>query len=209
MAKTEPFDAFTAEYEEWFEKHHLAYLSELKAVRRQFSRKESSIEIGAGTARFAAPLEIDVGVEPSIRMREIARDRGLSVVDAVAERLPFDDAEFDSALMVTTICFLDDVAIALAEAYRILKRGGSLVVGFIDRESWLGQHYQQHSGNSPFYHLATFYSGEEVEQLLEQTGFQDITFVQTVFQDPSNMTEIAAVRPGYGVGSFVVAKGVK
>jgi len=39
----------------------------------------------------------------------MARDRGIKVIHAVAERLPIKDSQFDFALMVTTICFLDDV----------------------------------------------------------------------------------------------------
>ena len=42
-------------------------------------------------------------------MRKLARKRGLHVYDAVAERLPFESEQFDFVLMVTTICFLDDI----------------------------------------------------------------------------------------------------
>ena len=67
------------------------------------------MEIGVGTGRFAEPLGFREGVEPSPAMAERARRRGLEVTDGVAENLPLPDATYDVALMVTTICFVDDL----------------------------------------------------------------------------------------------------
>ena len=47
-----------------------------------------------------------------------------------AESLPFADSQFDFVLMFTTICFLDDIETAFNEVYRVLKSGGSLIIGF-------------------------------------------------------------------------------
>ena len=43
------------------------------------------IEIGVGTGRFAVPLGIRWGMDPSIRMVKMAKARGLQVVAARAE----------------------------------------------------------------------------------------------------------------------------
>lgn len=75
-------------------------------------------------------------------MAELARQRGIKVLEGVAEDLPLAEASFDFAVMVTVVCFLSDVVQAFREAFRILKPKGTLVVGFIDRESELGQHYR-------------------------------------------------------------------
>jgi len=81
MAKVEPFERFTQRYEEWFEKHRLAYLSELRAVDMLLpENRERCVEIGVGTGRFAVPLGIKYGVEPSKKMAEIARKRGIRVL---------------------------------------------------------------------------------------------------------------------------------
>jgi hypothetical protein len=53
----------------------------------------TGVEIGVGTGRFAEPLGIRVGVEPSKAMRQVAQKRGIEVIDGVAQVLPFDDCQ--------------------------------------------------------------------------------------------------------------------
>lgn len=209
MARTEPFDTHSTEYEEWFEKHRFVYLSELEAVRAQLPTEGRSVEIGVGTGRFAAPLGIDIGVEPSASMRRIAQQRGVQAVNGVAEKLPFAEAQFDYALMVTTICFVDDVKAALAEAYRILRNRGRFVVGIVDKRSPLGAQYERTRGESAFYRVATFYSVEEVIALLYEAGFRNLHFTQTIFHMLSAITSVEPVKEGFGQGSFVVLRGEK
>jgi SAM-dependent methyltransferase len=209
MPRIEPFETHSTEYEAWFEDNHFAYLSELEAVRAQLPEKGRSVEIGVGTGRFAVPLGIDVGVEPSERMREIAERKGIQVVGGTGEDLPFEDCQFDIVLMVTTLCFLDDVEIAFAEAIRILGNGGHFIIAFIDKDSPIGKLYQQNREKSLFYKVATFYSVKEVVQLLREAGFRDISFIQTIFRDLPEITNIEPIKSGFGEGSFVVVKGKK
>ena len=148
MPKVEPFEKHRDRYENWFERHRYAYLSELEAVRKLLPKEGKGAEIGVGTGRFAAPLGIKLGVEPSKAMAEIARKRGVEVIEGVAESLPFPDESLDYLLMVTTICFVDDPEKALREAYRVLKPGGALIIGFVDRDSPIGRYYEEHRDES-------------------------------------------------------------
>ncbi len=209
MAKTEPFEVYFLEYDEWFEKNRFVYLSELAAVKRLLPKKGRGLEIGVGSGRFALPLGIKIGVEPAKRMRELAAKRGIEVIEGVAENLPFPDAQFDFALMVTTICFLNDVEKSFQEASRVLKPGGALIIGFIDKKSPIGQLYEQKKKESPFYKLATFYSVSEVLSHLTKAGFKDFRFIQTIFHNLSEIREIEPIKEGYGEGSFVVVKAIK
>ena len=109
---------------------------------------------------------------------------------AVAEYLSFKNNAFDSVLMVTTICFLDDVNIALQETRRILKSDGTFIVGLVDRNSPLGQIYLAKKQQNVFYRSATFYSTAEIISLLEQYQFTNFHIVQTVF---GNLAEITAI----------------
>jgi ubiquinone/menaquinone biosynthesis C-methylase UbiE len=142
-------------------------------------------------------------------MAKVAMERGIEVRFGVGENLPCKDSSFDFILLVTTICFLDDVSAALREAYRVLTAGGYILVGFINRESLLGKAYEKRKQESEFYRDATFLSVDEVVIHLQRAGFRDFVFRQTIFQNPEEMKQPDPVRPGYGEGSFVVVRAKK
>ena len=204
MPITEPFEEHIDRYEEWFEVHDAAYASELSAVRDLLPEEGRGLEIGVGSGRFAGPLGLDVGIDPAPTMLANARERGVEVAVGVAEALPFRDGSFDAALIVTTICFVDDVPATLEEARRVLAPDGRLVIGFVDKESPLGQHYQDKREENPFYRDATFLSTGELESAMRAAGFGDIAFRQTIFENPGGMTAPEEPREGHGDGSFVV-----
>lgn len=207
MPKTEPFEKHVDRYEQWFLDNPLAYVSEIKAIQALLPKSGVGVEIGVGTGRFAAPLKIRHGLEPAAKMAALARKRGVEVSEGAAEKLPFEDGRFDFALMVTTLCFVDDPQAALREAYRVLKPGGVLVVGLIDRESPLGKSYQKRQGESLFYREATFHSAIEVVEMMKGAGFADFAFTQTLFRPLTEIEGVEPVREGHGKGSFVAIRG--
>lgn len=204
--KATPFEKNASQYDAWFDKHHDQYYAELEAVRSLLPASGRGVEIGVGTGRFAAPLAISVGVEPSPQMAELARRRGIEVAEGVAEYLPFADNSFDFAVMVTVVCFLDDVAKAFQETWRILKPGGTLVLGFIDRESELGRIYSHKEERSTFYQDAHLYSVSELVVLLTKAGFSGFLYRQTLL--PEEVTHLN-VREGFGTGSFIAIQAHK
>ena len=209
MPKIEPFEEHTQRYEDWFEKNPFAYQAELEAVRMLLPEKGVGFEIGVGSGRFSKPLGIGFGIDPSRKMSQIARSRGIATVKGIAEELPLKTSLFDFALMVTTICFLDDAKVAIKEASRVLKPRGSLIIGFVDRESLIGRLYQKHKNESVFYRPARFFSVPEVIALLEKTGFTDFKFTQTIFHTLPAIDKLEPIKEGFGEGSFVVIRGVK
>ena len=215
MPVIEPFEENCAEYDRWFDENRFIYLSELEALRHFIRAGEMGamggrgVEIGVGTGRFAAPLGIGVGIDPSLRMGEVASERGVSFVGGVAESLPFRSEEFDFALMMVTICFVDDVKRAFDEVYRVLKVNGSLIVGFIDKYSFLGRTYLHKKENSKFYRYARFYSVDEVMVGLRYAGFHKFEMIQTIFGGLGDITAVQSYREGHGDGSFVVIRALK
>jgi ubiquinone/menaquinone biosynthesis C-methylase UbiE len=206
MARIEPFEKYSKEYDEWFIKNQDIYSAELNAIKSMIPFNKSGVEIGVGTGRFALPLRIKVGVEPSKKMAEISKKKGITVYEGVAEQLPFNNETFDFVLFVTTICFVDDLVKSFREAYRVLKTDGFIIICFIDKESELGKRYQLKK-KSKFYKDATFYSAENVIDFLRKTNFENFVIMQTVF--PSRTGRIDSVEDGYGKGSFVIIKGIK
>ncbi|MFW6147510.1 MAG: class I SAM-dependent methyltransferase [Thermodesulfobacteriota bacterium] len=209
MARTKPFEDHSIAYEDWFDRNRFVYDSELLAVKAQLPGAGKALEIGVGSGRFAAPLNIEIGVEPSAAMRSIARDKGITVIGGIAEALPFKESCFDVTLMVTTICFVDSVESSMQESYRVLKQGGSFVVGFIDKDSLIGRTYLKKRDESLFYGAATFYSLDQIVDYLKKTGFRDLRFSQTVFRPLQQISAIEPVKDGYGEGSFVVVNARK
>jgi SAM-dependent methyltransferase len=204
MPKTAPFEAHVQRYEAWFEKYPHVYAAELKAVQALIPKKGFGIEVGVGTGRFAGPLGCRLGVEPSLKMAQRAMRGGIRVAAGVAEALPLGGERFDFVLMVTTVCFVDDIYRAFEECYRVLKRSGVLIVGFVDRASPLGQVYLAHQNENVFYKDASFYTVDEIMGAMKQTGFRDFDFRQTIFGDLSQVTPEEPVTTGCGQGAFVV-----
>ncbi|QBQ55592.1 methyltransferase domain-containing protein [Nitrosococcus wardiae] len=53
------------------------------------------LAIGVGTGRFAAPLRVQVGIDPAHKVQAYATKRGISSAQAIAEALPFTNNSFD------------------------------------------------------------------------------------------------------------------
>jgi len=204
-----PFNRHTREYEAWFTKNRYAYLSELRAIGLLVPRAGVSVEIGIGSGRFAKPLGINIGIEPSSAMRNIAHKKSIDLIDGVAESLPIASSRLDTALVVTSICFVVDLDASLHEAYRVLKPTGRLIVGFVDRESFLGRVYERRKHGNVFYSVANFYSTEELLRRLKTAGFRKFESKQTVFHDLHKIRNIEAIKNGYGEGAFVVVAASK
>jgi ubiquinone/menaquinone biosynthesis C-methylase UbiE len=95
------------------------------------------LELGAGTGinleLYPEDVEELVLVEPDphmakrLRARLADSGRDATVVEASAERLPFDDDSLDTAVATLVLCTIPDPAAALAEAARVLKPGGRLL----------------------------------------------------------------------------------
>jgi len=203
MAKIQPFELYTEDYENWFERNRNLYISELNLLKELLKdfRFERGFEVGIGSGRFAKPLGVQYGVDPSPSMLKITKQRGLKVALGIAEKLPVKSSAVDFSLMVTTICFVDDPAASLREVERITKKGGRFLIGFVDKNSFLGRIYERKRPFSRFYKPATFFSTEEILKLVEEnTKFKLLKGGQTIF---STENRVYPPKGGYGEGAFV------
>jgi ubiquinone/menaquinone biosynthesis C-methylase UbiE len=206
MSNSDTFDKYAKEYDQWFDDHHVWFQSELNALDKVVPYTGYGLEIGIGSGRFAEKCAINRGIDPSENMARIAELRGTKTFIAKAENMPFLSETFDFAVMITTVCFLDDILQSFRETARVLKPNGRFIIGMIDKDSPLGQKYQQNKEDNPFYRDAHFHSVNEITESLENTGFGDFEYWQTLIT--ASEEEPEEPQPGYGEGGFVVIKAI-
>ena len=195
-----PFDNLASAYDAWFEEKGKSVFSiEVQAFKEVLSLLPKPwLEIGVGSGRFAQVLAIETGIDPSIKLLDMARNRGIDTLLSTGENAPFKDSAFGTVFLIVTLCFVDSPSKVLAEASRLLGSGGRLVLGLVLRESPWGQYYQLKKGEGHrFYKYASFYSYTDVKRLLEQTGFSIENVLSTLFQRPSEVQQTESPRQGY------------
>ena len=97
----------------------------------------ATIEIGAGTGlnlphyppavTRLALIEPDPHMSRRLRRRAARPGRDVEIRSASADRLPFPDASFDTAVVTFTLCSVPDEQAALREITRVLAPGGRLL----------------------------------------------------------------------------------
>jgi len=204
------FDTYSDIYDKWYEENKIIAENEAKAVK-VLLEPGFTLEIGVGTGYFAEKLGVNIGIDPAYKPLLKAKARGIEVIQALGEELPFRDNIFDNILLIVTICFLDKPTEVLKEAWRTLKKGGSIIVCIVPRDSVWGRYYMRlkEEGKSLFYKYARLYTVREVEELLKNTGFKIKGYSATLSFPPQSkpIYEEPSTKPmGYG---FVCIKGVK
>ena len=111
----------------------------LTALRRDIVGQAAgrTLEIGAGTGanlvHYPADVTLLVATEPDVhKLRRLRRRAQRARPDAqslsaVAESLPFADAEFDTIVMTLVLCSVSNQHAALVEVRRVLRPGGTIL----------------------------------------------------------------------------------
>jgi ubiquinone/menaquinone biosynthesis C-methylase UbiE len=139
MAEAPKHPIFARVYDRLLAGSERAGLGEMR--RSLLSRASGrTLELGAGTG-VDLPLYTDavtelVMAEPDPHMAAQLRERAeqgsfspqrITVIDAPAEDLPFDDGVFDTVVSTLVLCTVEDPRRSLAEAKRVLVEGGQLL----------------------------------------------------------------------------------
>jgi SAM-dependent methyltransferase len=144
-------------------------------------------DIGGGTGNYALALAGEgwqpTVVDRSAQMLAQASIKGLETVRANATHLPFADASFDAAILVSMLHHVDDPTQALVEAKRVLRPGGRLAVMVFTREdiadAWCLDHFPSSRPWMPETHMPL------AELLAELPGARRMPVVYEDVQDGS------------------------
>lgn len=187
MRKPDPFQRYPNRYDAWFDgAGKEIFALEVEAFKLLLPELPKPwFEIGIGSGRFAQALGIPWGIDPSQKLADIARSRGIKVIEGVGENLPIPDNLLGTVFLIVTLCFVDDPGKVISEARRVLRNGGYLVAGIVPAEFPWGRHYQEQAGKGhPFYSHARFFVCTDLIELLKEHGFHLVKKVSTLFSSP-------------------------
>jgi len=140
------------------------------------------LEIGCGTGHWSAFFAEQgfrvTGLDISAHMLTIARGRRIPRAEfcrADAGTLPFPDDTFDLAAAITVLEFVREPRRVVEEMVRCVGDGGRIVVGALNRWSYLGLSRKLRA--KPLFRDARFFSRRELRQLLSRYGKPEVRSV--------------------------------
>jgi ArsR family transcriptional regulator len=137
-------------------------------------------DLGCGTgqvARSLAPfVKRVIGVDASAAMIQAAQartngNRNIDLRIGELEQLPISDGELDAALLFLVLHYVVDPARALAEAARVIKPGGSLVITDMLPHDRID--YRETMG-----HVWQGFAEDQLAAWLSAAGFQNFGFIE-------------------------------
>jgi ArsR family transcriptional regulator len=134
-------------------------------------------DLGCGTGALLSTLAQSVarviGVDGSDEMLAAARARlraaeNVELRRGPLEALPIDDATLDAATMMLVLHHVPSPSIAIAEAARVLKPGGQLLI--VDMAPHEREEYRRQMG-----HVWLGFSEEQISRWLQQAGLGGVS----------------------------------
>jgi ArsR family transcriptional regulator len=147
-----------------------------RALLALLPREWTMCDLGCGTGALlpvlAPHVRAVIGVDASDEMLAAARARAAALTNVdvrrgALEALPIADGTLDAAVMLLVLHHVPAPAAALADARRVLRPGGSLLV--VDMVAHDREQYRQQMG-----HVWLGFSDDHVRRLLDQAGFTDV-----------------------------------
>ena len=151
-----------------------------------------ALDVGTGDGAFAVEaarrgaLVTGVDPDPAMLAAAAARARAMGVDlqlgDGRAEQLPFADESFDMVFAVTVLCFVADADAAIREMARVLRPGGRLVVGELNRwSSWAALRWAKGLAGNRTWRSARFRTAAQLRRSMAAAGLSVVSVDGAVF----------------------------
>ncbi|WP_338841674.1 class I SAM-dependent methyltransferase [Flavobacterium ginsenosidimutans] len=122
---------------------NIALKNKLNLINSQQLQKGKILDIGAGTGDFLLTAKNDgwetIGVEPSDRAKNIAKEKGISFVEEIST---LENHSLDVITMWHVLEHVPDLELQIQELKRLLKPTGTLIVAVPNYKSFDANHYQ-------------------------------------------------------------------
>lgn len=178
-------DLGPAEYARWHASD-LGTITEALQLRLLFRlmgdcRGKSVLDVGCGDGTIAVELASRgarvTAIDASAEMLEMARRRAAEAGHAIdfhlasVQAMPFPAVSFDIVFAKTILCFVQDARPAFAEISRVLRPGGRLVIGELNKwSSWAAGRRIRAWAGSPLWKLGRFRTPRELQKLASGAG---------------------------------------
>ncbi|MCP2026383.1 2-polyprenyl-3-methyl-5-hydroxy-6-metoxy-1,4-benzoquinol methylase [Flavobacterium sp. HSC-32F16] len=120
----------------------IALKNKLNLINSEQSQKGKILDIGAGTGDFLLTAKNDgwnvIGVEPSERAKNIAKQKGISFVEEISE---LENNSFDVITMWHVLEHVPNLEFQIQELKRLLKPTGTLIIAVPNFKSFDAKHY--------------------------------------------------------------------
>jgi ubiquinone/menaquinone biosynthesis C-methylase UbiE len=175
------FNEIAGDYDNWY-KTKIGSFADKVETRLAFDlfvpvQGMRVLDVGCGTGNFSIKLAQKgckvTGIDISEKMLHIARKKaemaGLNIefknVDVYD--LDFPDESFDAVFSMAAFEFIKEPKKAFDEMYRVLKTGGQLLIGTINKDSSWGRLYMEQAQKDPdsIFRFADFKTLIELENL--------------------------------------------
>jgi len=122
---------------------NIALQNKLNLINSQQPQKGKILDIGAGTGDFLLTAKNDgwetIGVEPSDRAKNIAKQKGISFVEEISA---LENHSLDVITMWHVLEHVPDLENQIKELKRLLKPTGTLIIAVPNYKSFDANHYQ-------------------------------------------------------------------